>query len=97
MTRAKVDAWTTYPKVKEANDKLGDAAMKLAAVAGKGVDALKGAMGAVWQGLRRLSQAVPGAKTEEISSLESRWRPQCRHLGLFFAYSELLTLERKRA
>jgi len=47
MTRAKLKAWSTYPKIKEANDAWAAASMKLAAAAGGGLDSLRGAMSAV--------------------------------------------------
>ena len=47
MTRAKLKAWSTYPKIKEANDAWAAASMELAAAASGGLDSLKGAMGAV--------------------------------------------------
>jgi len=46
-TRAKVEAWTTYPEVANKHKALVDAATKLSAVAGDGLDALKGAIGPV--------------------------------------------------
>jgi cytochrome c556 len=45
MTRAKPDAWTTWPKIKEAGDAWKAASTKMAAAAGGGLDSLKGAMG----------------------------------------------------
>lgn len=46
-TAAKVDAWTTYPKVTEKHKAWLEASAKLAQVAGNGLDALKPAVGAV--------------------------------------------------
>lgn len=46
-TRAKVEIWTTYPKVAEAGKALAAAATKLSASAGKGLDAMKAEFGGV--------------------------------------------------
>lgn len=46
-TRAKAEAWTTYPEVANKHKDLVEAATKLSAVAGNGLDALKGAIGPV--------------------------------------------------
>ena len=45
MTRAKPEAWSTWPKIKEAGDTWKAASQKMAAAAGGGVDSLKSAMG----------------------------------------------------
>jgi cytochrome c556 len=46
-TRAKAEIWTTYPEVKGKSEALVTAATALAAVAGNGLEALQGAIGAV--------------------------------------------------
>ena len=46
-TWAKKDAWTTYPEVTKKNEALVEATAKMAEAAGGGVDAMKGAIGAV--------------------------------------------------
>ena len=46
-TRAKVEAWSTYPKVAEKGKAMAEAATQLASVAGNGLDELKGAIGPV--------------------------------------------------
>lgn len=46
-TRAMPEIWTTYPAISEKGAALKDAAAKLAAVAGDGLDALKGGIGDV--------------------------------------------------
>lgn len=46
-TRAKVEGWTTWPEIGEKHNDLVEAATKLSAVAGNGLDALKGAIGPV--------------------------------------------------
>ena len=46
-TRAKVEAWTTYPASAKAGEALTVAATNLAAVAGDGLDSLRGAIGDV--------------------------------------------------
>ncbi len=46
-TRAKVEAWTTWPKIGEASDALKKSSADLALVAGDGLDALRGGIGAV--------------------------------------------------
>ena len=47
MTRAKIEAWRDYPKIKKAHGAWTDASKKMAAAAGGGLDSLKGAMGAL--------------------------------------------------
>jgi cytochrome c556 len=46
-SRAKVEIWTTYPEVKAKSKAMVTAATALAAVAGNGLEALQGAIGAV--------------------------------------------------
>lgn len=46
-TRAKAEIWSTYPEVVAKDDALADAAVALSAVAGNGLDALKGGIGPV--------------------------------------------------
>lgn len=46
-TRAKAEAWTTYPKVAEKGKAFNEAAAALAKVAGNGLEALQGGVGAV--------------------------------------------------
>ena len=46
-TRAKAEAWTTYPKVAEKGKEFNAAAVELASVAGNGLEALQAAVGAV--------------------------------------------------
>jgi cytochrome c556 len=46
-TRAKPEAWSTYPKVAELHQEFVDASDKLAASAGTGLDGLRSAMGGV--------------------------------------------------
>ena len=47
VSYAKVEAWTTYPEASNIGKKLAEDAAKLAAVAGDGLDALRGGIGAV--------------------------------------------------
>lgn len=51
-TRAKVEAWTTWPAVGKKSEDMVAAATEMAAAAGGGLDSLKGAMGAVGQGCK---------------------------------------------
>lgn len=51
-TRAMPEAWTTYPKVTEANQVWIDATGELAKVAGDGLDALRSKIGAVGEGCK---------------------------------------------
>lgn len=46
-TRAKVEAWTTYPESAEINKKLAAAAVAMSDVAGDGVDAVRANIGAI--------------------------------------------------
>ncbi|WP_306145773.1 cytochrome c [Roseibium sp. MMSF_3412] len=46
-TRAKVEAWTTYPESAEINKKLAAAAVAMSNVAGDGVDAVRANIGAI--------------------------------------------------
>ena len=46
-TRAKKEAWDTYPKVAEKGKEFNDAAAELAKVAGNGLEALQAGVGAV--------------------------------------------------
>lgn len=46
-TRAKLEAWTTWPAIGEESKKMAKASADLAAAAGNGLDALKAAMGPV--------------------------------------------------
>ena len=46
-TRAKVEAWTTWPAIAKDSEAAKTASANLAAVAGDGLDALRGAIGAV--------------------------------------------------
>ena len=46
-TRAKVEAWTTWPKIGEASAAMKKASADLALVAGDGLDALRGGIGDV--------------------------------------------------
>ena len=47
QTRAKKEIWTTFPKVVEASKAMAKASATMAAEAGKGLDALRGAIGAL--------------------------------------------------
>lgn len=47
MTRAKVEAWTTWPAIAKDSEALVASSAALAAVAGEGLDALRGGIGAV--------------------------------------------------
>ena len=47
VSYAKVEAWTTYPEASNIGKKLAEDSAKLAAVAGDGLDALRGGIGAV--------------------------------------------------
>lgn len=47
VSRAKIEAWTTYPKASNIGKALAEDSAKLAAVAGDGLDALRGGIGAV--------------------------------------------------
>jgi len=47
MTRAKAEAWATYPEIANKGTDLANAATQLSAVAGNGLDALKGGVGPV--------------------------------------------------
>lgn len=47
MTRTKVEAWTTWPKIRDAGDAMKKASADLALVAGNGLEALQGGIGAV--------------------------------------------------
>lgn len=51
-TRAKPEAWTKYPKVAEKSMALKEAAAKMAAAAGNGLDAVKANMKGVGQGCK---------------------------------------------
>lgn len=51
-TRAKVDIWTTYPKIGEKGKALMDALTVMAADAGNGLDAVKANMGKVGKGCK---------------------------------------------
>ena len=51
-TRALAEIWSTYPKVAEAGEAMAEASGALVAVAGNGVDALKGGMGAAGKGCK---------------------------------------------
>lgn len=47
VSRAKLEAWSTYPAIIEKNDMMANASAALAAVAGDGLDAMRGAIGPV--------------------------------------------------
>ena len=47
MTRAKIEAWQNYPKMRKAHDSWSAASEQMAAAAGGGLDSLKGGMGAL--------------------------------------------------
>ncbi len=51
-TRAKAEAWTTYPAVVKKSEAMAAAAQQMAAAAGGGLDSLKGAIGAVGKGCK---------------------------------------------
>jgi len=51
-TRAKPEIWSTYPKVAEKGKDMREAATKMAAVAGDGLDAVKANMGALGDGCK---------------------------------------------
>lgn len=51
-TRAKPDIWTTYPKISEKGKDMQEAAAKMAAVAGNGLDAVKANMGQLGDGCK---------------------------------------------
>lgn len=50
--RALAAIWDTYPKIADNGKAMGEAATELQAVAGNGLDALKGAMGAAGKGCK---------------------------------------------
>lgn len=51
-TRALAEIWSTYPKVAEAGKAMADASIALTAVAGNGLDALKGSIGDAGKGCK---------------------------------------------
>ena len=51
-TRAKVEAWTTWPEIGKKSEAMTAAAQQMAAAAGGGLDSLKGAIGEVGKGCK---------------------------------------------
>ena len=51
-TRAKVEAWTTWPAIGKKSEAMTAAATQMAAAAGGGLDSLKGAIGEVGKGCK---------------------------------------------
>jgi cytochrome c556 len=61
-TRAKIEAWSTYPKVSEKHQALTDAAVKMAPVASNGLDAVKANLGAVGKDCKGYHKAFRAPK-----------------------------------
>ena len=61
-TRAKPEAWTKYPELAEKSKALKDAAAKMAAAAGNGLDAVKANMKGVGEGCKGCHKLARAAK-----------------------------------
>jgi cytochrome c556 len=62
MTRAKAEIWSTYPMIAEKGKAMAEASAQMAAVAGNGADALRGAMGAVGAACKGCHENFRGPK-----------------------------------
>lgn len=64
VSRAKLETWTTYPKASNIGKALAEDSAKLAAVAGNGLDALRGGIGPVGKSCKACHEGYREEKKE---------------------------------